>query len=329
MNYTNNFNVPISLATWLINDGYDHSVLSPTTFSVTELIKPVKQIILSRRALTLEPENVLPKDIISFFNARVGQSVHAVIEQTWESPQLLEILKQLGHNPDFGNKIVLNPTPEELKEDIFPIWMEQRRSKKVGKYEITGQYDFNFNGQLEDFKFTKTYSATTGVNDEHYIKQGSMYRWIFPDQISSDTTQISWMFGDWMAGRVGTPNYPAAPILTKQFPLMSIPRTEMFVRDKLAQIDKLMDSHEADMPQCTSDDLWQKPTVWKYYAKKDSARATKNFDNFAEANLRLAKDGNKGIVKEVKGEVIACKYCSAFQICKQKNQYLLDGSLNL
>ncbi len=84
------------------------------------------------------------------------------------------------------------------------------------------------------------------------------------------------------------------------------------------------------MPPCSDDDLWRKDPVFKYYKNPNStARSTKNFDTFAEAHARLAEDGFVGKVVEVKGEVVACKYCNAFAVCKQKDTYIADGSLKL
>ena len=57
--------------------------------------------------------------------------------------------------------------------------------------------------------------------------------------------------------------------------------------------------------------------------------AVKNFDNKQDAYIRLAEDGNVGIVKEQPGQVTACKYCSAFSICSQKDQLIAAGDLQL
>jgi len=329
--YTNNFNLPLSLAAWLLHDGYNHSAVSdPYTFSVTEIIKPVRQIILGRRAMLLPPNQQTQPDIISLFNARVGQSVHQAIEDAWNSNALPELLVNIGIPLKVGKEIQINPAPEEVLNDTFKLYMEQRRTVKINnKYSLTGQYDFNFDGQLEDFKFTKTYAITSGVNDDYYIKQGSCYRFLFPDQILEDTTRISFLFGDWMASRVGT-DYPATAIDSKFFPLMSEFKTKQFIDNRFNEIELYRKAPEHQLPECTSEELWKDADVWKYYANPaKTARATKNFDNITEANLRLAKDGNKGIVKTVLGKVKACKYCKAAPLCKQKDRLILSGQLEL
>mgnify|MGYP002132538329 CR=1 FL=1 len=44
---------------------------------------------------------------------------------------------------------------------------------------------------------------------------------------------------------------------------------------------------------------------------------------------KFVEDGAVGIIKEIKGEVVACRYCSAFSVCTQKDIYLTTGELNI
>jgi hypothetical protein len=329
---TNNYDLPLSLAVWLLDDDYNHgAVASPFTYSVTEIIKPIRQIVLGRRAKKLPVEQQTPIDIISRFNSRVGQSVHGAIEGAWKSDRLPDLLYMLGISKHVGKTIQINPSADEYNSEAFQLYMEQRRTIAVNsKYSLTGQYDFNFDGQLEDFKFTKTYAMTMGVNDEYYTLQGSLYRHIFPDQILEDTTRISFLFGDWMASRTGQAGYPVVGIESKMYTLLTPFKTKIFIDDKFAQIEKFMDADESLLPECTPDELWKDADQFKYYKNPaNQYRATKNFPSLAEANLRLAQDGSKGIVKTIQGRVKACAYCNAFPLCKQKDRLLLSGQLIL
>lgn len=331
-NYTNNFNLPLSLSVWLLDDGYDHSaVADPNTFSVTEIINPVRQVILGRRVRALPSDEQIPVDIMSLYNARMGQSAHTAIEDAWTGDQLANHLVKLGISDKVAQRVKVNPKPEDISEDDYVIYMEQRRTIPISgtPYKLTGQYDFNFAGQLEDFKNTKTYSITMGLNDHHYIVQGSCYKYLFPDQITSQTSRISFMFSDWMASRVGSPNYPAAAIDSKEFTLMSRFQTETFIKTRFAEIEKYFNAPETELPECTPEELWMKPDEFKYYANPtNTSRATKRFDNLADANAHLASKG-KGIVKTFKGSVGKCKYCNAFALCTQKDKYILSGQLEI
>lgn len=165
-----------------------------------------------------------------------------------------------------------------------------------------------------------------------YVLQGSLYRWLNPDIIHKDDMVVNYIFTDWSAADAKQkPEYPQARVLTQRIPLISVEETQAYVEAKLKQIEKYKDAKESDIPYCTDEDLWRKETVWKYYKHKDKTdgRSTKNFDNSADAYARLAEDGYTGIVVEVKGQVVACRYCNAFSVCTQKDNYLLSGDLVL
>jgi hypothetical protein len=80
---------------------------------------------------------------------------------------------------------------------------------------------------------------------------------------------------------------------------------------------------------CTDEDLWRTEPVYKYYANPNkTARSTKNFDSKQDAYVFMAQAG-KGIVLEKPGQVTACKYCSAFSLCSQKDALINAGDLVL
>jgi hypothetical protein len=110
---------------------------------------------------------------------------------------------------------------------------------------------------------------------------------------------------------------------TKHLPLMSLQETEAWVANKLRLIEQYSMSPESEIPHCTDEELWRSEPQFKYYADpaKTSGRSTKNFPTLAEANLHMSQAG-KGIVITKPGEPKRCGYCSAFEGCTQKDQYL-------
>jgi len=82
------------------------------------------------------------------------------------------------------------------------------------------------------------------------------------------------------------------------------------------------------MPACTAEELWQTPSVFKYYKNPEKTlKSSGNFDDYYLANERFVQDGSVGLIVEVKGQVKACAYCAAFEVCKQKDAYLANNSL--
>lgn len=327
--YANNSNVPLSVAAWLVNDDYDYND-DPSVISVTTLIKPVKQVILGSRAK--KDPNALPVDIISLVKSRLGQAVHTAIEKTWaDNPNLPTLLKALNLPLKLIKRVLINPKPDEIQSDSIVVYMEQRLHRKIGPYTVSGKFDICFAGQLEDVKTTTTYTFSSNNKSDDYKLQGSLYRWLDPNMITEDSIRINYIFTDWKPTLVSTSNYPSAPQISVEYPLMNLVETENWIKRRLQLHHDCVDADEADMPECTSAELWRTDPVWKYYNKSqaEQSRATKNFTDRNEANSHFAAKGFNGELVEVKGEVKACRYCPGFELCTQKNQYILDGSLKV
>ena len=126
------------------------------------------------------------------------------------------------------------------------------------------------------------------------------------------------------------PDYPQHK--AKEYPVLlpSIEDSQDFVVSKLQELSRLWDAPEDKLPDCTDKELWRSDPQFKYYsdpekAKDPSARSTKNFDSLAEAEA-FKREKGKGVVITKLGEVKACNYCPAFEVCKQRNQYFAEGN---
>lgn len=319
--YTNHAKIPLPLAVFLASDYYDGK--ESNVITATTLLKPIRQIILSSR---INPEES-PTDISSLISSRLGTAIHDSIEKAW-TQNYVEALKGLGYKDSLINRIAVNPSKEELTEDTIPVYLEQRAYKPVGKYTLSGKFDFVAEGMVQDFKSTSVYTYINQSNADKYILQGSIYRWLNPELITQDTMTIHYIFTDWSAvSAKQSKDYPQSRLISQRYTLKSLTDTDRYIKDKISLIEKYIDTKEEDLPLCTDEDLWRKPTQYKYYKNPTSSRSTKNFDNKAEAYLRLHQEGNVGIVREVKGQVSACKYCSAFALCKQKDRLIENGDL--
>ena len=325
--YANVSAVPLSLAVFLAVDNYDHD---DATISATTLIKPLRQIVLSKRV----NNDGASIDLIQMIPSRMGSAIHDGIERAWLD-NYASAMETLGHPQKIIDRIRINPTPEQLLadkafgNDVIPIYLEQRAQKQVGKYSVSGKFDFVGDGRVEDFKTTSTYTAMNNTNDEKYILQGSIYRWLNPEIVTQDVMAIQFIFTDWSAARArAESNYPQSRIQQRILHLMSIPETDRYVRNKLNQIDEYWDAPEESIPLCSDDDLWRSAPVFKYYKNPEkTTRSTKNFDTKQEAYIRLAEEGGKGLVLEKPGQVTACKYCPAFSACSQKDALTAQGGL--
>lgn len=325
--YANVSDVPLALAVFLASDNYDYSD-DPTEISATTLLKPLRQIIL--------PNRVPPGDglvnLADMMASRMGNAIHDGIEKAWVN-NYRAAMEAIGLPQRVIDNVRINPEPGFLIDnpDVIPIYLEQRLKRKLGKWTITGKFDFVGEGRVQDFKSTSTFTYKKQVNADKYTQQGSIYRWLDPKMITQDDMDIHYIFTDWKPSMAKTdPAYPPKRFHKQSFPLLSLQETESFIRRKLELIEQYWGADEEDIPQCDDTELWRSEPQFKYYKNPEkTARSTKNFDTMQEAMIRLSEDGNVGIVKEVPGSVTACKYCAAFAVCSQKDQLIASGDLNL
>lgn len=321
--YANVSSVPLSMAVFLATDNYDYND-DPHYISATSLIKPLRQLILSARV----PDETAPVDLSQMIASRMGAAIHDGIERAWLN-NYKTALDTLGYPKRVIEKIQLNPKPEERSADGIPIYLEQRSYKKVGKWTVGGKFDFVGDGRVEDFKTTSTFTATSKNNDDKYILQGSLYRWLNPDIVTRDEMAIQFIFTDWSAARAKSdPNYPQSRIQQRVLKLKSIAEMDAFVQRKLRLIEQYWEAPEDEIPECSDEELWRSEPVFKYYKNPAKmSRSTKNFETKQEAYLRLAEDGHQGVVVEVPGSVTACRYCAGFSACTQKDRLIATGDL--
>ena len=321
--YCNVSDVPLALAVFLATDSYDHDN-TPNTISATTLLKPLRQIILPTRIPQMDGLVTLA-DMMS---NRMGSAIHDAIERAWKT-NYREAMKAMGYPDKIIDRVRINPKPEDLTPDTIPVYLEQRLSRQLGKWNVTGKFDFVGEGRVQDFKTASVWSYLNQVNATKQTQQGSIYRWLGPDLITQDEMDIHHIFMDWKASMARSdPSYPSQRFKKQTFPLLSLKDTESFITKKIALIEQYWDAPEEDIPLCDAEELWRREPVFKYYKNPaKTARSTKNFDTKQDATIRLIEDGSVGIVKEIPGQVTACKYCSAFPICTQKDALIASGDL--
>lgn len=318
--YTNTQNIPLSLAVFLATDNYD---AQENVISVTTLIKPLRQIVLGSRV----PPQENSTDLSNMVASRLGSAIHDGIERSWLHNHEAAMLS-MGIPKKVVERVRVNPSKEDLSDLIIPVYLEQRSSRKVGNYTISGKFDFVGDGRVEDFKTTSVYTFIHQTNNDKYILQGSIYRWLNPEIITKDEMAIQFIFTDWSsAASRSDKKYPQFRTVQQVFPLIPLNRINTFIESKLAQIDKYWAAEEKDIPYCSDEDLWRSDPVFKYYKNPDKqARSTKNFDNHHDAQLHQITQG-VGIVVEKPGVVKACHYCPAFHLCTQKDTLIAAGDL--
>lgn len=343
---TNNAGINLVLAAWLVHDDYDY-VTAPNYISATSLMKPLRHKILPARI----PAEQRTRDVEEFIASSLGSSIHDSVEKAWQPGNFERNLKKLGYPNKVIERVLINPTDAELDaaNDPIPVYLEQRMYRPITVDGVTfiigGKYDGITEGIVNDTKSTSAFSWMFGGKDGDYQKQMSLYRWIdqkgygdihtdedgnvhlldpFRPRITEDYGRINFVFTDWQKVQAASnPAYPQRRVEQKEINLLEPEEVEEWIKEELRLFLKFKDKPEPEIPYCTPEELWQSDPVYKYYSNpaKTDGRATKNFDNLAEAMSFKASKG-KGTVITVPGKPKRCEYCEAFEICTQKDQYL-------
>ena len=326
LEYTNKNNVSLALAVFLMYDDYEYDE-RPNSISATGLIRPLRQLVLSKQ----NPAVLKTVDIADLVATRMGSAIHKGCEDAWTDPENVKnALKVLGASEDAIDNIKINPP--YIKPGETPVYVEQRAEKEILDFVISGKYDLVLDGTLNDYKSTSVWTYIFDSNADSYTKQGSIYKWLNPDKITSDYININYIFTDWSAAkaRMDTKSYPQIKTLTKQYPLWSTEETQNWIMNKIEAYKALANTPQEGLPQCTDEELWATEETFKYYKNPNKLdRSTKNFKTMNEALVRKSADGDVGIIKTVPGEVKACRYCPVIGICTQAETMLAEGRLTL
>jgi hypothetical protein len=326
LEYTNKNNVSLALAVFLMYDNYEYDE-RPNSISATGLIRPLRQLVLSKQ----NPALLKTVDIADLVATRMGSAIHKGCEDAWTDPENVKnALKVLGASEEAINNIKINPP--FVKPGETPVYVEQRAEKEILDFVISGKYDLVLDGTLNDYKSTSVWTYIFDSNADSYTKQGSIYKWLNPDKITSDYININYIFTDWSAAkaRMDTKSYPQIKTLTKQYPLWSTEETQNWIMNKIEAYKALANTPQEGLPQCTDEELWATEETFKYYKNPNKLdRSTKNFKTMNEALVRKSADGDVGIIKTVPGQAKHCIYCPVISVCTQAETMRVNGKLPL
>lgn len=344
MNFiTNNADIPIALAVWLVSDEYDY-INAPNYMSATSLMKPLRPTLLAKRV----PPELQQDDVENYISRALGTAIHDSMEKAWKVHYRTN-LKKLGYSESMINRVLINPTDYMLDrvQDPIPVYLEKRMFRSHRGYTIGGKYDAITEGIVNDTKSTSAFAWLYGGKDEDYQLQGSIYRWLdakglempneddsfelagavpFRPRITQDFMRINFVFTDWKkVDAISNPAYPQRRVEQRELQLLPLSETENWINNKIRQLETFKDAPEGDLPECTPEELWMSEPSYKYYkdpakANQPGARSTKNFDDMGEAVRFMNEKGGVGVIKTVPGAPKRCGYCPAYEVCGQRQR---------
>ncbi len=287
MKLTNKYDIPQTIVNVLERPTYSKG---KAHISATQLLNSPKIV-----ALTKKFEDELEQDVSDMVWSLFGSAIHNVLE----------------HGKD-DNHVV-----------------EQRIHATHDGWHISGAVDLQvINPAGHDIKDYKTTSAWAVMNEKkEWEEQLNIYAWLVEKvhRVPVTSLGIVAIIRDWSRRDAATKEgYPPAPIKELPIKLWSFAEREAFIDKRIALHSACDFAMETDgsLPDCTPEEMWEKPTVWAV-RKKGNVRAKALYES-----EKLALEAKEILGKEFEvevrpGERTRCaNFCPVSQYCEQYRDYL-------
>ena len=223
--------------------------------SATQLLNSPKIV-----ALTKKFEDELEQDVSDMVWSLFGTAIHGVLE----------------HGKD-DNHIV-----EERLHATIDGW---RISGAIDLQIITGPETVS----VRDYKTTSSWAV---MNEKiEWEQQLNIYAWLVEGVKGKivDSVGIVAIIRDWSRREAAkNPDYPQAPVKDIPIRLWSYEDRQDFISSRISRHSEgefAMETDE-DLPLCTPDEMWEKPTTWAL-KKKGGVRAIRVYETQEEAEAAL------------------------------------------
>lgn len=203
--------------------------------------------------------------------------------------------------------------------------VEQRLNTVIDGWEISGAIDLQTVKEssigISDYKTTGVWAVMNEKKEWEY--QLNIYAWLVErvKQSPVDSLEIVAIIRDWKRWESEVKkDYPDAPIKTIPITLWPYEEREKFVKQRIHAHADAMFSYQTggDLPLCTAEEMWEKPTVWA--VKKPGAARAKSL-HYTEADA--IKAAGEDLEIELRpGERTRCaNYCQVRDFCLQWKEF--------
>ena len=184
---------------------------------------------------------------------------------------------------------------------------------------------------VSDYKTTSAWAVMNEKQDWHNQLNSYAYLVEVAKKTPVKRLQIVAIVRDWNRRDAATRDgYPAAPIVVIEIPLWPLAEREAYVRQRISLHGDAFFEMETggDMPNCTAEEMWEKPTT--YALKKDGNVRAKSVhetreaaDTALAAATEKAKKGEKFLIEVREGGRTRCEsFCQVAPYCQQHQEYL-------
>lgn len=208
--------------------------------------------------------------------------------------------------------------------------IEERLHANIDGWSISGAIDLQITNEdgtvtINDYKTTGAWAVMNEKADWEY--QLNIYAWLV-EKVKGDKVsklEIVAIIRDWSRRDAAIKaNYPDAPIKVIPIQLWPMEERENFIKARIKEHSNAAFDLETgdDLPLCTPDQMWEKPTT--YAVRKTGNVKARNVCATEEEALAKVAEYGKGYEMEVRqGERTRCAtFCPVSGYCSQYKEYL-------
>lgn len=184
---------------------------------------------------------------------------------------------------------------------------------------------------LSDYKTTSAWAVMNEKQDWHNQLNSYAYLVEVAKKTPVKSLRIVAIVRDWNRRDAATRDgYPKAPIVVIDIPVWPFAEREAYVRKRISLHGDAFFEMETggDMPECTPEEMWEKPTT--YALKKDGNVRAKSVHETREAAetalaaaTEKAKKGEKFLIEVREGGRTRCEsFCQVAPYCQQHQAFL-------
>lgn len=280
MKITNHANLPMPFVR-MAEDEYE---IKPKRYSVTTLLKPVREILLNRRH-----NAEIEQDCSDMIWLLFGKAVHAVLEQ-------------------------YSKGASEFAEEKLTVELEN-------SYTVSGVidlYDLD-KAEVVDYKTASVWKAIYKDYDD-WKKQGLAYAWLLrKNGLPCEKVVFYAILKDWSKTKAKTDHeYPQSPVLRVEFNIKEIGEIDKFIRNKIDEIIFYEDKQDSELPLCSEEDRWNDGNKYAVM-KKGRKTALRVLDSMEAAeDWKTANGGDfietrKGTDKKCIDYCLCCTKCDYYK----------------
>jgi len=290
MKITNRFNLPDAFYNFARDDKYSKG---KADISVTTLIDSPRV-----RLMKVMHDNEIEVDASDMIWPLFGTAVHHILESA---------------------------------DDPSHVTMEERLYAEVAGWTLSGALDHqevmsDGTVRITDYKVTSVWSVILGKKEWEY--QQNCYAWLVENSNAGinrnkkvSSLRICAILRDWQRRKAEFDSeYPQSPVVIVDLPLWDAEKRDDYIYERVslhqgAQIE--FDLYD-ELPMCTDEDQWEKPSQWAV-KKVGGKRALRVLDSEEEAKKFASEQTEKTEIEFRRGEKTRCEgnYCSVSEFCEQ------------